>query len=817
MVLLFSVALTSNSSIYYFNNIAFSDNATLLGSNAINTFCPSGNVLAVGGIGGRIGSFDNLANKTVYTSGSGVANNATLIGSNNIWSIVVYNNQFVVSGNASAVNSMSSTGAFTPFYSDGGTVTANLLTGFNSLGYLYVYRYENGLYLVNLTGNSLNKAYTLDNSTKAISTINCRYAIPQVSNNLTRHIVSSSDTTARHIYDASNIKCTGLVGYTDFISFSGSVVYPPAVYTLGNGNVLQSQAGFGYSDFTFRLSTSATNIYNYIPQFQASTSGLYQIVQSNSNTLVNAYGKLNNNLNLTPSKPFEFRVGWTSGVQSYLSVALLDGVASDTLGTIITNVGEFDDTYTPMIEDDDKILYQYNNKFVVVKIGTSIDDRIQKIDTNIYKLNSISPLNIIDPFSSTLELGSIDYNNRMLFTSSAVPSVSTKVATYIQGKYSNSIDTGDKLVTIVSPTSANIDAIGYRIPVVSTSVGNYSVDTFINDIYSYSTLNDGSELVVSTRVNTVYVATTIIPTSLGVDYGLGTATVGGVTIFLKPSYDGYSIGNDITGTYTSFVLFGQNYIFDGNNIYAASIDEVNGIFNSKTLLCGAVGLQYIASSPTEIYFLSNFDNSIYTFSGGRNLNKFKRMNMMPKVNSGLFNVVDNTLLFDTDTSFIWVRDSVITENPKKATQTLLKYYSTKDGIVISNNTNNWKYTYSPLSGSTVVPLSIQTPYYGFNLNDKSILSAWVVTIYNENKDVMAVNGTSYTIDEDSSHVQTVNWNVNPVDYNDGGYVRLRMQPQFQRTLGTSLKLDTNSKVVLISVLPEFKKGEAAVVAKARSR
>jgi len=815
----FILTLSSASQWYsmYLLKVAYTDNATVIGSNNINSIQAIGDTLAIGGVGGRLGSFDALAQKTLYTAGTGLSSNAMIIGANDINTMVDYNSQLIVSGATSTTNSITEAGVYTPFYSEGGAVTANLLTGFNSLGYLYTYRYENGLYLINLTGNSVGKAYTLDNATKAINTLNCRFAIPQVSNNLTRHIITTTDQSGRNIYDGSSIKATGLVGYTDFATYSGTVVYPPAPYVLGNGNVLQSQAGFGYTDFTFRLTSSATNIYNYVPQFQSSVTGLYQVVQGNTNTLINAYGKLTNNLGVTPSKPFEFRVGWTNGVQSYISTALLDGIASDSLGTIITNVGEFDDTYTPMWKDDDKIVYLYNNKLIITKIGTNIVDRVQRVDTNIYKLNSISPLNIIDPSDNTLRLGSIDYNNRMLFSSTVAPTVSTKIASFIQGKYSNSIDTGDKLVTILNPTSTNIEVIGYRIPVVATSVNEYSVDTYFNDIYSYSTLNDGSELIVSSRVDTVYAPTTILPVSLGVEYKSGTAQVAGITTFLKPEYDGYSIGNDIVGNYDSFLLFGQTYLFDGNTIFAAQIDVANGIFSSKTPVTSAVGLVHIATTPTEAYFRSNFDNSIYTFEGGRNLNKFKRMNQMPFINSGLFSTVDNSLVLDTDTSFIWVRDGVVTETPKKASQTSLKYYDTVNGIIIGNDQKNWKYTYYKESNSTVVPLSLQTPYFGFNLNEKSILANWVVTIYNENKDQVEITGTSYVIDSDVSRIQNVKWTINPKDYNDGGYARVRLQPQYQRSLGTSLKLDTNDKIIVVSVLPEFRRAETATVAAARSR
>ena len=812
-----------NGAWYNYNTTTASiptNNGVAIGTNQINSVSGFGNFLVVGGVGGRLASYDgtNWKNYDATGTGTGPYSNAVIIGANDITTMTPYGTILAVSGGNSTVNTLSATGGYSPFYTSGGTTVTNLLDGFNSVGYLYVYRYENGLYLVNLVGNTIGKSYTLNDATKAIEIIKCRYAIPQVSNGVTRHIVSTSDTPTLHIYDATNILCAGLVGYTDFTTYSGTVVYPVAKYTLGNGYVLQSQAGFGYNDFTFRNNVSATNVFNYVSQFTASMPGLYQVIQSNSDTLINAYGKITNNLALPPSVPFEIRVGLINGVQSYLSCALLDGIQQDTLGVLITNVGDFSDSYQPMTINDSTILYQANGSFIITRMGENIAEYIQKIDTGIYKINSISPLNIIDTNTETLELGSMDYNNRMLFQSTAAPSSpASKFASFIQGRYSNSIDTGDKLVTIGSPTASNVSIVGYRVPVVSTSTQSYAVDTYFDDIYAFSTINDGSELVSPDKENTVYVSSTVIPLAIGVTYNNGTATLFNSTTFLKPMYDGSVIGNDIQGTYTTFLLFGQLYLFDGLKIYLANVDQVTGVFNSKTALCLATGLQYIASSPTEIAFLSTFDNSIYIFNGGRNLVKSKRFNSMPDIINGEYDILDNSLCLNTTTAFIYIRDSLATLNDKKASQSTVKLYSTTSGLIIGNNTGKWQYTYNKLGvSSTVVPLDLQTGYYGTEDGQKSILQSFVVTIYSDTRERATVNLTNYTVDADNDYEQNQYFNVKPEDYNSGGYLRLRLIPKNKRCLGSSLRVKTNNKVLIVSLLAEIDNGEKAVVAKERT-
>ena len=847
------------------------NNGTVIGNSTINAMIVFNGVLVIAGALGRLGSFLNTNTWVNYTTGTGISDNGTIIGSDDITSMGIYHNWLVIGSNTGRIGCIYSDGTKHAYasgllYSDNGAMTVNnyirtinalsisttkdillfssyginsidvngiktyfysgpygnLLEGFQNNNYLYVYRYENGQYLINLVGNDNNKSFILNNSTRNLSIFICAYALVQVSNGYSRHIITAKDTSTSRLYDATRIFGQAVIGY--ILAWEGIYTFADNpqwdFVPLALSSILLTNASWGYIDFTFKQTNSTTNIFNFISQLKRDPVGFISpdIFQGNTNTLINAYGKLTNNIDVRPVKPFEFRVNVVNNISSYFSVALLDDIQSDALGVIITNIGAINDVYQPEIHTDDTMLYQNDQGiFKIKKISETLSSHVQKITDTEYKINTISPLNIIDTETNTLEIGSVDFNNRMLFSSLVTPTTSTKIASFIQGKYSNSIDTGDKLVTIVNPTSSNIQVIGYRIPIVSTSVSDYEVDTYINDLYSYSTINSGAELVDPKKVDTIYVASTFLPVAIGSEYINGTVQGDNTTIFLKPTYDGYSIGNDIAGIFTIFQLFGQTYLFDGKYIYSATIDEVTGIFINKSVLAPAVGMQYIASSPTIIYFYSNFDNSIYTFTGGRSLEKFKRFNAMPKINRGIYSVVDNTVLFDTDTSFIWIRDSIISENQKAVDQTSLKYYDTTEGLFIGNNVSNWQYTYETKLNSTVLPLTLRTPFYGFNTNMKSVLSKWCITLYNPLKPAMMVRGTCYTIDEDVSREQVVTWNINPADYNNGGYVRIRLQPQMQKTLGISLKIETDEKVLIVAIYPEFKESESAVTTAARSR
>lgn len=782
--------------------------------------------LAIAGGLGRVASFNSDNSKVLYTASSGFRNAGTVIGNNSITGLSLYGSSVLVSGYTSVVNSMDIIGGFNLFYNDNGTVISNLLAGFNSFGYLYTYKYENGLYLINLTGNQLNRSYTLNDTTKDITIIAAAYCTPQVKNSKTRHIVSATDLSTQHIYTNSQITCLGTVGYTDFANYSGDIVYPYAPYVVSS--VLQSVAGFNYADFTYKDNVSATNIYTYNPQYISSATALYIVNQSNTNTLINAYGKLTNGQGVAPVVPFEFRVGLIAGIQSFLSVALLDGNTLDTLGVLLTNVGEFDPSYTPMIVNDSTIMYKYNSRYIITKISKSSTNNIQKIAGSVYKLNSLSPQNILNTATKTISLGSIDYNGRMQLHSTATPSdTSKKLVSMIYDNYCNSIDTGDKLVTWTTPTSANWDIVGYRIPYLQNV--NYGVDTYVDDIYSSTTLNDGSELALASKADLLYASTTILPVGLNYLYANFTLQTYDSTIFLNrfgilgtvsqysEEYDGYTVGNFTQGLFTSFVLLGATYLFDGRSIYQANIQA--SIYQSKDLICSALGMTFITTTPNEAFFLSNYDNSLYTFNGGRSLTKSKRLNQLDTILQGAYNTRDNEILLEGTGHFYRIRDGIVTANEKKSTQTRVALYSTADGLVIANSVGIWKYTYKPQLTSTVVPLDLQTSYFAIDTVplDKSILSAWNVIIYNEAKTKVQLVGTNYTLDTETEKEQKVIWDINPSDYSDGGYVRLRLKPQYQKVLGSSIRLQTNEKILIVSIAPEFALADTAVVAKSKSR
>lgn len=851
-----------------------SNNATVVGAHDIISLAVLGSILFIGGgsNGGRLGSWDgaNFKNYDGTGTGTGPSSNAAVVGASSIVKMTVLGTTMVFIGGAggnvygswdgtafknsngtgtgtgifgaTAVISGSPTGGITYTYLgismiivcntggftyvdylnrqgvffviSGSTANAQLLINTDTAGYLFFYRFEQGSYFAIIEGNSSNVSYLIS-STNTLIVLPGKYAIPQVASAKTRMLVVKTP----EISGVASIESFFTVGYSDFVTYTTAPVYPTndtanvnALNTNGNGPVI----GYNYVDVLYRTTASATDIRNlYLPNPTPTPIQFWKLTQGNTDTNINGYGKLNNMLGAPTTKPFEFRSVLINGQQSALSVAMIDGLATDALGVLITNVGEWDDTYAPQIVNDDTILYRFDGRFYIVKIGTNIPAFFDKITSDLYKLNTIHPSNLYSDRDEILYASSMDYHGQEFFTATAAPGVAQLVASVLTTQYSNSIDVGDKIVLINPVAAANIDVFGARIPSNYGVALPFAVDTYINDEYSFSTLSNSIEVVLPDKVDTLYIPDDRIPVALGADYFGSTAVIGGVTIILNPDYDGYIIGNDITGTFIAFVLYGQTYLFDSNFIFLAEIQA--NVLTNTTRIAPADGLIYIASSPTAIWFLSQFDNSLYTFEGGRNLTKAQRFTSTTAIQQGVWSVRDDTLLLETVDSLIWIRDGVITQNTKKSNQTDLQLFETTDGIVISNNATKWRYTYSALAGSTVVPLSLKTAYFGINSNMRAIAKSLIVTVYSPTRAALTITLTHDGYDQDRQYVQSEVFTIKPTDYTQNGYCRLRLQPKDQRTIGSSLQYDCDGYALIQEMVMIFEPEQSAIIAGNRSK
>lgn len=809
--------------------------------------------LTVAGTNGRVSSFDGtnwkLSNGTGTGTGTWLNNNS--IGTiNSITSspFVSFSSPpiwFLSFTTSFAVDTLNNTGLLALNFNlldlyGSAIIVFQLFLGFDTFNNVYCYRYENtGQYLITIQANNANIGYVIDWINKTGRLIYCTYAIPQTKNNQTRHIITQTPIITTVNGTADDQESLSTVGYSNF----DGVFYSKQQYNnsgLVFDSIINYNIGYNYVDCTFKVTGSATDIYNlYAPKPVINSNYPWIINQSNTNTLITGYGKLSNIF--TPANiinyqlPFEFRTIYTgfsnTAKQATLSVAPLDSLNTDMMGSLISNVGSFDYNYTPQIIENynlkySTILFKNNNgQFNIVKISKVPQNLIQKISQYLYKINTVSPLNIYNSLIDDIEQGSMDYNSRTFFLNTSTSSVnSTKINSTVINRDSNSIDNGDKLITIANPTLNNVTPFGDRINNFY-SIGSCHVDTYFDDIYSFSTYPDGTKSILESLVDTVSIIQDTVPTPLGGVYGYRSLELPSTTLLLKLDYDGYNSVNEVGYKMKPFILFTELYLYDGEYIYNTKFEGEILTSSNKDKLCLANGMQLIATAPAEVFFLSDFDNSLYTFTGGRSLTKFHRFTQSDTIINGLFSTKENTLVMQTNSNLIFIRDGIISQVEKNNHSYDINYFfDTEQGIKIVGYNTPWQaqpmapkqlvqYSYKSSGFNTVVPvpLQINTAYFGANNNMRSILKEYVVTIFNENKTAINCSLTHNSFDQDNFYTQTENYTINKADYDTNGNKRIRLIPKYQRNLGNELVFNTKNECLVYEVIAVFEVEQSAVI------
>jgi hypothetical protein len=646
-----------------------------------------------------------------------------------------------------------------------------------------------------------------------------------------------------------------LVGYSDAIgTWSTTELYDGIALAAVTVVIVNPICGPGYSECTFTRSDTGTNIYSYIGPGLDSTASAFYSNQTQTHTPANAYGRIGDRF---INELVKWRMIMIAGVPSMISASSIHGSFGSTrpcMGVPITNVGEVDPTFLIQVDDSftnatfSRILYKYGNNLFYVEIYNNSTHPISKISNTTYLINCLSPINLVDMATGQLTIGPNDYNGRVLFKNTgAILSSSKKFVARQSSNLTNSVDPGDRLITMTPIYTASGNLFpAIEPPAFVQRTTQCQIDTFINDLYDMSYISYYQSVenhFYDTNLDQLlYVPDTRLPIAMGYSYGdkvvltdTGTILLGvGQTGVPEIDYDyaGYELGNDIAGLYQSFYLFGQRYLFDGFQIWLTTFN--GSLYQTKYFICPATGLQLIAVSPTLAYFLSTFDNSIYTFDGGRSVQKTKRMNDLRNSSNGIetiingvYNVRDDTLLLQTANTFVWVRDGIVTQNNKKATQTSLTLFDTTQGIQIANNTLKWTYDFNTrgtttttggTAVTTVVPLTWQSAYHALKGNELSIAHNWVVTVYHpEGLAPVPITLRCHAFDQDTYTLQRADLTINPSDWDGLGFYRARIQPKNRRALASSLQIDTTQHIVITDVSVEYADETQAVIAGQRSR
>jgi len=718
---------------------------------------------------------------------------------------------------------------------------------------MLTWKFENGQYLFSLTNTSRasNGGYSYLGTIAGAASITfaggvyAAYPVPYFYNDggtyRSRVYLISSQQARSCTLGSPYPNAIGWVGYDAGAVFQNTI----QALNVGNAPATYTQSvltGFGYSEMKPLLGSAANGVHFQFPA-NALTSVYDTTAGVDGDPMWNLQLGLFSDYLYPAESCIQVRGIWNgntynTATQGTASIAIPANKVLNTygvsdggaLGVPISEVGAMDvSEYVPCFVQsfpvsgyqDACFIYNSDNGFHIVYISDVITNRIKRVGSGIWDISSASPTSLYKEGDLNLSLGQTDYNNRAISWAAKVATqvLMTSIISYANGLY---IDNGEKLM-FDSMSGYGIAAHFATNPLARGSIVEYPV--FIKENYIGSNVSNspGQIVQIPNTESLIYVPSQNIPVPKGVIYSEGAANTESSTLFTQNGMPYYAIGSDVPKRYQAFSLFSQTYLFDGSVIRLANI--VNGILQNDitqqaSIVCTATGMQYIATSPTEAYFLSAFDNSIYTFDGGRALTKQKRMSQLANIVDGVFNVRDNTLLMETAAEFVWIRDGVVTINTKNTDQADVGLFSTNQGLyIMSDATRNvYRYTYKPLSGSTIIPLNYQTAYFGPGGNKEKYAQEYIFTLYSASKGTVEYMCECSGYDANGFYSDNQVFGVvHPVDWTPAGYARIRIQPKNLRLLASSVRFYSASKVLIVDLITRYEVGADAGVSASRSK
>ena len=299
-----------------------------------------------------------------------------------------------------------------------------------------------------------------------------------------------------------------------------------------------------------------------------------------------------------------------------------------------------------------------------------------------------------------------------------------------------------------------------------------------------------------------YVTSLIIPHGGDVQYSGGAIKMPLGNALQIPGKCGFYFENLLGSQYSDFfVLKGGFYTYDGLYIYSLPLS--NGIGSTLSgvpqPLVTAQGLKFLDVSTDTAFFLDRFDNSIWGYSGARQIEKQLSFATRPAITNGWYNDYDNTLYLQNSEGIFAFRDgSQITQNELPFASGDWETYSTDFGLYYVQDTTDMVRGY--LGNGTIIPLNYQTGYLGWGKNVLFTVNKIVGRLYCESALSSTLNIIWHWVTQDDSGADTSSIATSPLS--SSGYFTFAYEPPHSNVILFSVEIvdmSGNQKIVLLDL------------------
>jgi hypothetical protein len=267
-----------------------------------------------------------------------------------------------------------------------------------------------------------------------------------------------------------------------------------------------------------------------------------------------------------------------------------------------------------------------------------------------------------------------------------------------------------------------------------------------------------------------------------------------------------------------FVLQGQFYAVMNDKIY--SVVYNNGIISAQDAIIDIRGLQFVGNNPEIAFFFSPSKRMFYSFTGDAILASIYNASKLHSIS------LDTKHWYDEMTQTIYVafeegllvfgqKNTYLFENWKNVTNVQVS----RDGVThITSNGITWDMVYYEKDGYDVLPLRLETSFYGLGAGEYTAIDRWDIVLYNNNHkhetSWLKVKERSLTNITEESNEQT--FTITPEMYDKWSYSYLKPYvPQLQK--GVGLKLEIETPLTVVRVVPHIMDMETSMTNKRNTK
>jgi hypothetical protein len=590
-------------------------------------------------------------------------------------------------------------------------------------------------------------------------------------------------------------------------------------YSIVDVNIIGS-----FVDYVVRYTTNQSNagVIKYIYFRDRNVDGVFSTTnysilnnQDYDKSILGAYDgeqtyikQFNNSVMLYPNLRMVIN---GNAVQSYSWT-----VINSRIGTILVPFGDLQEDFLPFIVSDNQKTYIISKTAMgyirIIRLGTDIPDRIERVAQYVHKINTVDVLNILVERESsiTAEHGSLDWNNKFEVVNNITDIVHRDFRTYhINSAYNANYEmTGLRSASmIIDDTTISLYGLLYNTPITNNfnltffNIGKQiNIDVYYDTVqpskYKYSIIN-GIQ-----RFNTLFTDLSfplgvIVPFPVGTKWSMHneTVAVGKMSVGLMApglmdsnrTLDLYLYSRQIYFGEDSFILFGIQYVFDGDFIYQESEQ-----------IAMAFGYKFLGCDNLSAYFYSSWDKSVYQFTGARTLTKILNLTNRSEVKIGRYDGYSGEMILLTKDEIIKKRENVLMNFSYMLGNNIIP---TKNGGYIQL-VDGKRVLLSPLSGE-IDALEIITEFLGIDGSTVCDYERIDIRLYSPDKKPVNFTAEMQTINQDTKESEQKRIELKSNDFSLDGYKTVKLIPQYKKGTGLSLRIRSEGEIFIAGIEVTF--------------